>query len=73
MKNINAVFKEIPLQLIERDPEQPRKDFGTDGDENRLWVSIRDLGIQQPLAVSERVTVSTLFSTVTAAISVLKN
>lgn len=53
MKGHEAIFKQIPLDQIQRDPDQPRKDFGTDGDENRLWVSIKDLGVQQPLAVSE--------------------
>ena len=47
------VFKEIPLGQIQRDPDQPRKDFGTDGDENRLLISIRDIGIQSPITVSE--------------------
>lgn len=46
-------FKELPLERIQRDPDQPRKDFGTDGDQNRLMLSINELGIQQPLAVSE--------------------
>lgn len=47
------IFKEIPLEQIQRDPDQPRKDFGTDGDENRLLISVRDIGIQSPLTVSE--------------------
>jgi ParB/RepB/Spo0J family partition protein len=46
-------FKELPVHKIERDPNQPRRDFGTDGDQNRLLLSIQQYGIQQPLAVSE--------------------
>lgn len=53
MANIPFVFKELPLSQIQRDPNQPRKDFGTEGDENRLFVSISNLGIHQPLAVSD--------------------
>jgi ParB-like chromosome segregation protein Spo0J len=47
------IFKEIPLDQIQRDPDQPRKDFGTEGDENRLLISIRDRGIQSPITVNE--------------------
>lgn len=38
---------------MQRDPDQPRKDFGTEGDENRLLVSIRLYGIEDPIKVSE--------------------
>lgn len=47
------VFREIPLKYLEQDPEQPRKNFGTEGDKNRLFLSVRNIGIQQPLVVSE--------------------
>jgi ParB/RepB/Spo0J family partition protein len=50
---IPLVFKELPIHAIERDPNQPRRDFGTDGDQNRLLLSIQQYGIQQPLVVSE--------------------
>lgn len=53
MSYSDPIFKQLPLSKIERDPQQPRRDFGTSGDENRLLVSIKDLGIQQPIAVSE--------------------
>lgn len=47
------LFKELPMEVVERDPNQPRKDFGTDGDENRLRNSIKTYGIEEPLKVSE--------------------
>lgn len=53
MAKLAHIFKELPLTKIEQDQDQPRKDFGTDGDENRLFTSIRDIGIQQPIAVSQ--------------------
>jgi ParB/RepB/Spo0J family partition protein len=53
MSKLVPIFKELPLTQIEQDQDQPRKDFSTDGDENRLFTSIRDLGIQQPIAVSQ--------------------
>ena len=53
MSQSEFVFKELPLDQIQRDPDQPRKDFGTEGDANRLMLSIKELGIQQPLAVSK--------------------
>jgi ParB/RepB/Spo0J family partition protein len=50
---IPLIFRELPVSKIERDPNQPRRDFGTDGDQNRLLLSIQQYGIQQPLVVSE--------------------
>lgn len=46
-------YRDLSLQAIERDPNQPRRNFGTGGDENRLLLSIREHGLQQPLIVSE--------------------
>lgn len=45
-----ATFKDLPLDRLECDPNQPRKDFGTDG-ENMLMQDIREMGIEVPLAV----------------------
>lgn len=47
------IFKELPLDQLECDLNQPRKDFGTDGDEtNNAFVrNIREEGIEVPLAV----------------------
>lgn len=52
-KKYPFTFQELPLQKVEQDPDQPRKNFGTDDDENRLLLSIQEYGIQQPLVVSE--------------------
>lgn len=53
MNKYDFTFREIPLDQIERDRYQPRKDFGTEGDENRLLTSIRDYGIEEPIKISE--------------------
>lgn len=47
------IVKELPIGSVERDPNQPRKDFGTDGDTNRLLVSIQQNGIEEFIKVSE--------------------
>jgi hypothetical protein len=39
------VVKDLPLHHIERDPNQPRRDFGTARDQNRLLISIQQYGI----------------------------
>lgn len=52
MQESNYTFKEIPIEHLQEDPHQPRKDFGTQGDQNRLVVSIKEIGIKQPLTVS---------------------
>lgn len=46
-----AQFKDLPLIQLECDPNQPRKDFGTEGDTNTLMRDIRESGIDVPLAV----------------------
>lgn len=48
-----AEFRELPLEQIQEDPNQPRETFNTDGDKNRLVMSIKALGIKQPLAVTQ--------------------
>lgn len=50
----SAMFKELPIDQIEQDPEQPRKDFGVHGADNRLMVSLKEIGIQQPLGVVQK-------------------
>jgi len=47
------IYKELPIQQLQRDPDQPRRDFGTNGDENRLLVSIKRYGIEEPIKVTE--------------------
>lgn len=53
MHTYGYIYKELPIEQIERDINQPRRDFGTNGDENHLLVSIRNYGIEEPLKVSE--------------------
>lgn len=53
MDKNNYKYQDLPLEQIQCDPDQPRKDFGTEGDENRLRVSIRENGILDPIKVSE--------------------
>lgn len=47
------LYKDLPIQQVERDHNQPRQNFGTDGDENRLLVSIKQYGIEEPIKVTE--------------------
>jgi ParB/RepB/Spo0J family partition protein len=53
MQKHDFIFQDLPIEQVERDPNQPRKDFGAEGDENRLLTSIRDYGLEEPLKVSE--------------------
>jgi ParB/RepB/Spo0J family partition protein len=46
-------FAELPVEKIARDTHQPRKDFGTEGDKNRLLLSIEQYGIENPISVTE--------------------
>jgi ParB/RepB/Spo0J family partition protein len=51
MTQFIATFKELPIDQIEQDPDQPRKDFGIHGADDRLLLSFKEIGIQQPLVV----------------------
>jgi ParB/RepB/Spo0J family partition protein len=53
MHKYGYVFQELPIHQIQRDPDQPRRD--TESDLNRLLVSIRQYGIEQPITVSEHI------------------
>lgn len=57
MPSENLDVRYIPLAHIEKDPDQPRKALSDDKDnpmiDRRLYTSIKDIGIQQPLVVSE--------------------
>lgn len=48
-------FVELPLDVIQADPSQPRKvfDLKVGGDHNRLLKSILHYGIEEPIKVSE--------------------
>ena len=53
MIDTDIEFRELPLSTIQEDEHQPRTSFNTDGEKNRLLVSLRTLGIQQPLAIAK--------------------
>jgi ParB/RepB/Spo0J family partition protein len=44
---------ELPVEKIQRDVNQPRKDFGTEGDKNKLIVSMKQYGILNDICVTE--------------------
>lgn len=46
-----SYFQDLSLDKLECDPNQPRKDFGTEGDANALLQNIAEAGIEVPLAV----------------------
>lgn len=46
-------FAELPIGKVARDPNQPRKDFGAEGEKNKLKLSIKNYGIEEPIKVSE--------------------
>lgn len=45
------VTKELPIDQLQEDATQPRQNYGVEGDQNRLFASMRDIGMQQPLVV----------------------
>lgn len=47
------IFKELPVDKIARDHNQPRHDFGTEGDKNKFLISVKQLGIESPISVTE--------------------
>lgn len=51
MKQKSFNFQKIPIGQVQMDKHQPRTDYGTEGDENRLLVSIREIGLQVPVKV----------------------
>jgi ParB/RepB/Spo0J family partition protein len=53
MPRFQRLYKELPINQIERDPDQPRKDFGTEGDMNAFLLDIKEYGIDEPLKVME--------------------
>src|SRR5580658_1014046 len=53
MKDTEIITRDIPLNQIESDPHQPRKEFGVDEKDkkNRLMLSMQDAGQLNPVAV----------------------
>jgi ParB/RepB/Spo0J family partition protein len=53
VKKHDFIFKELPVDKVELDSAQPRQDFGTDGDGNRLLLSLKEYGLEEPIKVTE--------------------
>lgn len=53
MPHVKITSKEVPIEQIKVDPNQPRSDFGTKGERNRFINSIKAKGILNRLAVSQ--------------------
>ena len=53
--NTRWTMQELPLEILEEDFNQPRKNFGMEGDQenNRLIRSLNTHGIEEPLKVLE--------------------
>jgi len=53
MKDLGIITRDIPLDQIESDPHQPRKEFGVDENDkkNRLMLSMQDAGQLNTIAV----------------------
>jgi len=53
MKDSEVITRDIPLDQIESDPHQPRKEFGVDENDkkNRLMLSMQDAGQLNTIAV----------------------
>ena len=45
------VFKQIPVDQIRFDPDNPRRGTGTEEEDRRLPASIREMGVLDPLIV----------------------
>lgn len=52
--NKTIEYLELPIDQIHEDVNQPRKNFGTEGDKNRLLLSLREIGLQQPITVKKK-------------------
>lgn len=52
-KMVKIINKEIPIDQIEPDEHQPRKDLGIEGKDNRLMVSLKEIGLRSPIDVVE--------------------
>lgn len=47
------IYQQLKLRDIQRDPDQPRRDFGTEGEQNRLLISIKQYGLKYPISVCD--------------------
>ncbi len=53
LMNTSTQFTQIPIGQIQEDLHQPRKNFGTEGDKNRLLLSLKEIGLQAPITVKK--------------------
>lgn len=51
MKEPTPYYAEIPIDLIEEDPDQPRENFGSEDDDNPLLVSMKTVGTGNAILV----------------------
>lgn len=51
MNSSDPAFAEIPIDQIEEDPDQPRENFGMEGENNPLLLSIKSLGVGNAVLV----------------------
>lgn len=50
-EKMDSRFEEIPIELIARDPKQPRTKLGEKSDIKRLLYSIKEFGLRTPIEV----------------------
>lgn len=49
-----TVFKELPISKLELDGYQPRKEYGTEAEKEKLRNSITQFGLQDPIMVTQK-------------------
>ncbi len=49
-----TVFKELPLSKLELDGYQPRKEYGTEAEKEKLRSSITHFGLQDSIMVTQK-------------------
>ncbi|MEK7464098.1 MAG: ParB/RepB/Spo0J family partition protein [Patescibacteria group bacterium] len=52
-KHITA-FKELPISQIELDSNQPRKEYGSPSEQEKLKSSLMQFGLQEPIMVTQK-------------------
>lgn len=55
MINIHkTIFKELPIEELEIDGNQPRKEYGSPLDQEKLTNSLKSFGLQEPIMVTQK-------------------
>jgi hypothetical protein len=49
-----TIFKELPIEQIELDGNQPRKNTGDPAERMKLCNSIKQFGLQEPISVVQK-------------------